>query len=103
MKVDSSLPKYVAIRETGIALVARPRCAAISRARDRALCRLPVARSFRRRPKSAATVAAIFASRLMSGAEPLVFEDGKQTRDFIDVRDITRACALALAGLNQEA
>jgi dTDP-L-rhamnose 4-epimerase len=41
-------------------------------------------------------VAAIFASRLMSGAEPLVFEDGKQTRDFIDVRDITRACSLAL-------
>jgi dTDP-L-rhamnose 4-epimerase len=41
-------------------------------------------------------VAAIFASRLMSGAEPLVFEDGNQTRDFIDVRDITRACVLAL-------
>jgi dTDP-L-rhamnose 4-epimerase len=38
-------------------------------------------------------VAAIFASRLMSGAEPLVFEDGNQTRDFIDVRDITRAVA----------
>src|SRR5215212_6463744 len=41
-------------------------------------------------------VAAIFASRLMSGADPLVFEDGNQTRDFIDVRDITRACAIAL-------
>jgi dTDP-L-rhamnose 4-epimerase len=41
-------------------------------------------------------VAAIFASRLMSGKEPLVFEDGHQSRDFIDVRDIARACVLAL-------
>jgi len=43
-------------------------------------------------------VAAIFASRLLSGNAPLVFEDGRQTRDFIDVRDITRACELALTG-----
>jgi dTDP-L-rhamnose 4-epimerase len=41
-------------------------------------------------------VCAIFASRLLSGARPLVFEDGLQTRDFIDVRDIARGCALAL-------
>ena len=41
-------------------------------------------------------VAAIFASRLLSGHRPLVFEDGGQTRDFIDVRDITRGCARAL-------
>lgn len=41
-------------------------------------------------------VVAIFASRLLNGHRPLVFEDGGQTRDFIDVRDITRACALAL-------
>jgi dTDP-L-rhamnose 4-epimerase len=27
-----------------------------------------------------------------------VFEDGKQTRDFIDVRDIARCCVLALTG-----
>ena len=43
-------------------------------------------------------VAAIFASRLLSGNAPLVFEDGRQTRDFIDVRDIARACELALTG-----
>lgn len=41
-------------------------------------------------------VAAIFSSRLLNDRAPLVFEDGKQTRDFIDVRDIARACALAL-------
>src|SRR6476646_10797045 len=41
-------------------------------------------------------VAAIFASRLLNNRAPLVFEDGNQTRDFIDVRDIVRCCALAL-------
>jgi dTDP-L-rhamnose 4-epimerase len=41
-------------------------------------------------------VAAIFSSRLLNDRAPLVFEDGKQTRDFIDVRDIARCCALAL-------
>jgi dTDP-L-rhamnose 4-epimerase len=41
-------------------------------------------------------VAAIFSSRLLNDRAPLVFEDGKQTRDFIDARDIARCCALAL-------
>jgi dTDP-L-rhamnose 4-epimerase len=41
-------------------------------------------------------VAAIFSSRLLNDHAPLVFEDGEQTRDFIDVRDIARCCALAL-------
>ena len=41
-------------------------------------------------------VAAIFASRLLNDKAPLVFEDGRQTRDFIDVRDIARCCSLAL-------
>jgi dTDP-L-rhamnose 4-epimerase len=41
-------------------------------------------------------VAAIFSSRLLNDRAPLVFEDGRQTRDFIDVRDIARCCALAL-------
>jgi dTDP-L-rhamnose 4-epimerase len=41
-------------------------------------------------------VAAIFSSRLLNHRPPIVFEDGKQTRDFIDVRDIARCCALAL-------
>src|SRR5262249_45371720 len=42
--------------------------------------------------------AAIFASRLLNDRPPLIFEDGNQTRDFIDVRDIARACYLAIAG-----
>jgi dTDP-L-rhamnose 4-epimerase len=41
-------------------------------------------------------VGAIFASRLMNGRPPLVFEDGQQTRDFVDVRDIARGLHLAL-------
>jgi dTDP-L-rhamnose 4-epimerase len=42
-------------------------------------------------------VAAIFSSRLLNDHRPVVFEDGDQTRDFIDVRDLTRGCALALS------
>lgn len=41
-------------------------------------------------------VAAIFASRLLNGQAPLVFEDGKQMRDFVSVHDIVRACMLAM-------
>jgi len=42
-------------------------------------------------------VAAIFSSRLLNDRAPLVFEDGRQTRDFIDVRDLVRGCSLALS------
>ncbi len=42
-------------------------------------------------------VAAIFSSRLLNDHRPVVFEDGRQTRDFIDVRDLVRGCALPLA------
>ena len=43
-------------------------------------------------------VAAIFSSRLLNDRPPVVFEDGQQSRDFVDVRDIARCCALALEG-----
>jgi dTDP-L-rhamnose 4-epimerase len=43
-------------------------------------------------------VAAIFSSRLLNDRSPVVFEDGRQTRDFVDVRDLVRGCSLALAG-----
>jgi dTDP-L-rhamnose 4-epimerase len=42
-------------------------------------------------------VLAIFASRLLNGRPPLIFEDGEQRRDFVSVHDVSRACAMAIA------
>jgi len=41
-------------------------------------------------------VAAIFASRLLNGRPPIIFEDGEQSRDFIHVSDIVRGILFAL-------
>ena len=41
-------------------------------------------------------VLAIFASRLLNDNAPMIFEDGKQKRDFIHVKDVARACRLAM-------
>lgn len=41
-------------------------------------------------------VLAIFLSRLLNGETPVVYEDGKQTRDFVSVHDVVTAVQLAI-------
>jgi UDP-glucose 4-epimerase len=49
----------------------------------------------RQDPLGEAGVIAIFCGKLESGGEPTVFGDGRQTRDYIYVEDVVRACILA--------
>jgi len=45
-----------------------------------------------------AGVVAVFSQRLLAGEPVTIHGDGRQTRDFIYVEDVARACHLALAG-----
>ncbi len=40
-------------------------------------------------------VLAIFASRLLNDNPPIIYEDGQQQRDFINIADLVQACRLA--------
>jgi UDP-glucose 4-epimerase len=54
----------------------------------------------RQDPKSEAGVVSIFVSRLLEGRKLTVFGDGRQTRDYVFVKDVARANVLATtAGL----
>jgi UDP-glucose 4-epimerase len=49
----------------------------------------------RQDPKSEAGVVSIFVSRLLAGQKLIVFGDGRQTRDYVFVKDVARANVLA--------
>lgn len=49
----------------------------------------------RQNPHGEAGVVAIFCSRLLAGQPLTVFGDGCQTRDYVNVSDVSRACLLA--------
>lgn len=49
----------------------------------------------RQDPKSEAGVVSIFVSRILAGAPLTVFGDGRQTRDYVYVKDVARANLLA--------
>jgi UDP-glucose 4-epimerase len=49
----------------------------------------------RQDPKSEAGVVSIFVSRLLAGQPLVVFGDGRQTRDYVFVKDVARANLLA--------
>jgi dTDP-L-rhamnose 4-epimerase len=74
-------------------------CAAFARERGNRVVRLRYHNVYGpRMPRDTpySGVAAIFRSALAGGMAPTVFEDGRQLRDFVHVRDVARANRLAL-------
>ena len=50
----------------------------------------------RQNPHGEAGVIAIFSTKMLSGGQPFINGDGKQTRDYVFVKDVVRANILAL-------
>ena len=50
----------------------------------------------RQNPYGEAGVVAIFAGRMIKGERPVIFGNGKQTRDFVFIEDVVRANIIAL-------
>lgn len=50
----------------------------------------------RQNPEGEAGVVAIFSTKLLSGGQPIINGDGKQTRDYVFVSDVVRANVLSL-------
>lgn len=50
----------------------------------------------RQNPEGEAGVVAIFVSRMLSGVQPVINGDGRQTRDYVYVGDVVKANTLAL-------
>ena len=46
-------------------------------------------------------VCSIFSARLLQGKPPIIFEDGKQSRDFISVNDVCQALLLSIDNMLQ--
>jgi UDP-glucose 4-epimerase len=49
----------------------------------------------RQDPLGEAGVIAIFCGKLQTGGQPTVYGDGRQTRDYVFVQDVVRACMIA--------
>lgn len=56
----------------------------------------------RQEPENEAGVVSIFVSRMLTAQRPIIFGDGKQTRDFVFVSDIVKANLLALTKLTND-
>ncbi|HPP02227.1 MAG TPA: SDR family oxidoreductase [bacterium] len=50
----------------------------------------------RQDPHGEAGVVSIFCERMLKGEEAVIFGDGRQTRDFVYVGDVARACVMAM-------
>ena len=56
----------------------------------------------RQNPHGEAGVVAIFATKLLQGEQPIINGDGKQTRDFVFIKDVVKANVLALENKNDQ-